>query len=1220
MPRLILDSFRHRPAAPVRADACGITPRCGLVALFAVCLFVITLPDAANAQTPVDQSQLIPNGEPKPSLGSNWALPDDFDPPAVDPKVRPASFTGEQTSAAATTPNVDVSKEAVAKELSAIEAATDLTDELREEIKERLRKANDWLDGEIAAKKRFDELETIVQQLPTQLQETRKTLADFSDAEFQVMPSGKTVAELEGQLATLRQQLESDEKLFRDREAELEGRTSRLTALAKETVEIEGRIAKLRPQIEATKVIDPASRSQLLEQRARLRLREQELVTSKFERRRIEESSELLPLQRDLAKRIWTSRQKMLVRWQTAIDDWRKAESKRQADLARRIVEDAHPALKSLAEENAQIAEQRLKTAAEIQRLTTSIKSLQTQSKDLDEDFKDLSSRVEHAGTTSTTGLLLRKKRGELPRPIEFTDRAEYVQSTMPDAHLLLLQWKRQRLEVVDPEEAATLMVQSLDASLANADPNQVMKIVVRLMEDRRSLLDNAIPDQDTFLQDLNELELANQKLQKQVTDFRQYLNQRVLWIRSTNAIALRDFHDAGDGLKTMLAPARWQEVVQVGGLALLKRPAVGLGLLATLILLMIFRVRLHASQRAFSEPPPAGQPSHFGRYLVAFSISLLLSARWPAVLLAIGYRLRIAGETASWTENVGNALITSVAFLWGCELIRELCRRDAVGERVFGWPAKATAKVRSTLELTTLAGTPLFALLQLTQFGEVDAMQSLQRVLFIALLTLLGVQLAWLTRPKGCLMTSLCEVSPTSLVARARHGIWATLTAAPLAFVILSMIGYHFSAYQLSGHLAESGAALVGIIILYSLALCWLHVLSYNRALRDAELAAQLETSDLPLENNASTVIEGVVFKQSVGNDAATQPAVDDEVRELLRHACWILLIVGGWFIWSETLPALRVFDHVVLWQNIEPIAETFVRTDGSESIRFVDQSVPTTLTDVFVALLICLSTLMIGRRIPGVLELIVLEHLPMQAGGRQAVAIIARYIVTVAGMLLACAVIRLSWGSVQWLAAAMTVGLGFGLQEIFANLVSGLIILVERPIRVGDIVSVGDVTGTVTKMQMRATTVTDYDRRELIVPNKKFITDNVINWTLSDPISRVVLPVGVAYGTDVTKVREILLRIAAACPFVLDEPPPNTLFKSFGDSTLNVQLMVFIPQRSVYVDVVNELNNAIANEFGKAGIQIAFPQLDLHVKPERLIEQLAGQPDAQTDARSAA
>ena len=312
--------------------------------------------------------------------------------------------------------------------------------------------------------------------------------------------------------------------------------------------------------------------------------------------------------------------------------------------------------------------------------------------------------------------------------------------------------------------------------------------------------------------------------------------------------------------------------------------------------------------------------------------------------------------------------------------------------------------------------------------------------------------------------------------------------------------------------------------------------------------------------------------------------------------------MIVGGWFIWSEVFPALRIFDNVVLWQSIESVAETFVDSSGKEAIRVVDHHVPTTLTDLFVACLICLATWMIGRRLPGVVELALFSKLPFEHGGRQALGIIIRYLATAAGFILACSVIRLSWSSVQWLAAAMTVGLGFGLQEIFANLVSGLIILVERPIRVGDIVSVNDVTGTVTRMQMRATTVTDYDRRELIVPNKKFITDNVINWTLSDPISRIVVPIGVAYGTDMNKVRRILLRIAADCPYVLDDPPPNTLFKGFGDSTLNVQLMVFIPERSAYIEVLNHLNGAIAREFAAAKISIAFPQLDLHIDTEKL------------------
>jgi len=189
----------------------------------------------------------------------------------------------------------------------------------------------------------------------------------------------------------------------------------------------------------------------------------------------------------------------------------------------------------------------------------------------------------------------------------------------------------------------------------------------------------------------------------------------------------------------------------------------------------------------------------------------------------------------------------------------------------------------------------------------------------------------------------------------------------------------------------------------------------------------------------------------------------------------------------------------------------------------------------------------------------------------------------------------------------AAMTVGLGFGLQEIFANFVSGLIILFERPVRVGDIVTVGGGTGTVTQIRMRATTITDSDRKELIIPNKKFITDEVINWTLSDPITRVVIRVGIAYGSDTQLAQRLLLRAARKHPLVVDEPEPSALFAGFGLSTLDFELRVFIPNREVYAAVLHDLNTAIDRSFRDAKVEIAFPQQDLHIRslPASLVAQ---------------
>ena len=257
-----------------------------------------------------------------------------------------------------------------------------------------------------------------------------------------------------------------------------------------------------------------------------------------------------------------------------------------------------------------------------------------------------------------------------------------------------------------------------------------------------------------------------------------------------------------------------------------------------------------------------------------------------------------------------------------------------------------------------------------------------------------------------------------------------------------------------------------------------------------------------------------------------------------------------------------------------------------------------------------------MASKNLPGLLEMTLLQRLPLDRGGRHAVTAIFRYLLTLVGCIIAFRTIGIGWASVQWLAAAMTVGLGFGLQEIFANFVSGLIILFERPIRVGDLVTVDGVTGTVSNMRIRATTIVDPDRRELIVPNKKFITDNVINWTLSDPISRVVIPIGVAYGSDTTLAYSILLKTACEHPMVLGQPEPSALFKGFGDSSLDFDLRFFIPKRDVYAAVVHEINTAIDRAFREANIEIAFPQRDINIRSiQHVMPSILGKDGTQRD-----
>jgi potassium efflux system protein len=260
--------------------------------------------------------------------------------------------------------------------------------------------------------------------------------------------------------------------------------------------------------------------------------------------------------------------------------------------------------------------------------------------------------------------------------------------------------------------------------------------------------------------------------------------------------------------------------------------------------------------------------------------------------------------------------------------------------------------------------------------------------------------------------------------------------------------------------------------------------------------------------------------------------------------------------------------------------------------------RQVSVTLADILVSVMLAVLTIVAARNVPGLLQISILQRLPLDAGSRYAISTLTRYLLVIVGIVVVFGSIGIGWGQVQWMAAAVTVGLGFGLQEIFANFVSGIILLMERPIRVGDTVTVGGVTGTVMRIRMRATTIEDWDRKELVVPNKEFITNQLVNWTLGDSILRVIVKVGIAYGSDTVKATKLLYEVAAGNPKVLDDPAPRVVFQEFGDSSLNFELRFFVGNPETVRVIPHEMNMAIDAAFRAAGIEIAFPQRDIHIR----------------------
>jgi small-conductance mechanosensitive channel len=183
---------------------------------------------------------------------------------------------------------------------------------------------------------------------------------------------------------------------------------------------------------------------------------------------------------------------------------------------------------------------------------------------------------------------------------------------------------------------------------------------------------------------------------------------------------------------------------------------------------------------------------------------------------------------------------------------------------------------------------------------------------------------------------------------------------------------------------------------------------------------------------------------------------------------------------------------------------------------------------------------------------------------------------------------------------AGILSVGIGFGLQNLASNFISGIILLIERPITVGDHVGVGDVDGLVRAINMRATEIVTDDNISIIVPNSEFISGRVVNWSHGDPKLRLRLPVGVSFTSDVEHVQRVVLEVARRCPGVLADPPPDVDFARFGKSSLDFELHVWIADPRERDSVISALNFAIRAAFLDEGIEIPFPQYDVHFRPE--------------------
>ena len=301
---------------------------------------------------------------------------------------------------------------------------------------------------------------------------------------------------------------------------------------------------------------------------------------------------------------------------------------------------------------------------------------------------------------------------------------------------------------------------------------------------------------------------------------------------------------------------------------------------------------------------------------------------------------------------------------------------------------------------------------------------------------------------------------------------------------------------------------------------------------------------------------------------------------RRIYKVFLW--LAVFAWFS--------RYLDYVGLFEPVWSMGQAFLNT------RLERGSISTSVGDIVAFFLTVLAAYLLSAFIRFVLEEDVYSRTRIATGQSYAVSSLLNYAILTIGFVVALGVLGMDLTKVTVLAGAFGVGIGFGLQSVVNNFVSGLILLFERPIHVGDTVQVGSLQGRVRRIGIRASVVRTAQGAEIIVPNAQLITEQVTNWTLSDQLRRLDLPVGVNYGAEPKKVIELLETVAGAHPKVLQDPAPRGLFMSYGDSSINFELRAWTEQTNS-VQVHSDLTVAIYDAIYAAGMSFPFPQREVRV-----------------------
>jgi Small-conductance mechanosensitive channel len=773
-------------------------------------------------------------------------------------------------------------------------------------------------------------------------------------------------------------------------------------------------------------------------------------------------------------------------------------------------------------------------------------------------------------GSSNLLGEALRAQVARLP---------EMPKPQQLDTEMAQLRVHRLRYEDILNKQPQLRQIQQTDGKPLTAEQNRILEAQLRT---QRELLNSLLQGGDTLILELTKLKVSNSQLEDALKEVNEATHRYLFW---TSDVRPMDFSwplEIVQDLRRLISLDTFSQLGKATIMMLTSKQTL-FPLFAALILVgFSISSRKHFTRFLERSSARVGKVTqdHFWLTMRTVFWSILVASPLPVLWATLGYGLQ---EAWPWplAVAVGDGVTATVPLLWVVMICAAFARPNGLFIVHFGWPRERVMRaMRYYLMSIGLIVPLIMALIMFDNLNDREFSASLGRLCFILICGALAVVTLSLKRA-GIPLYLDKEGDGDNMINRL---LWNLLSGAPLVAILAAAVGYLATAQALLARLETSVAIWFLLLVIYHVIRRWMLIqrrrLAFDRAKhRRAEMLAHRARGE---EETHPTSLEGSAEAEVSEVDLDT---ISAQSLRLVRSILMLIALVSVIVLWSEIHSAFSFLENISLW-------------DVTSTVQGVESLEPITLGAVLIAILVFIITTQLVRNLPALLELALLQHLDLTPGTGYAITTITKYLLMLFGGLIGFSMIGIEWAKLQWLVAALGVGLGFGLQEIFANFISGLIILFEKPIRIGDTVTIRDLTGSVTKINTRATTISDWDRKEIIVPNKAFITEQFINWSLSDSVTRVVLSIPAPSDADTEEVAQILLTAAQRCSLVIDNPQPEAFLVDLQQGIQIFELRIYAAEMGHRMPLRHEIHQLILAGFREHGIDMPFPPFQMRLE----------------------